>query len=370
MRLLITGSKGFIGKNLLVRLSEMREFSVSTFDRGESIEALRQKVNAADAVVHLAGVNRPVNTDDYVTGNSTLTELICQAIKYSQRSVALLLTSSVQASLNNPYGNSKKQAEDAAVRLAQETGNPLSIFRLPNVFGKWCKPNYNSVVATFCHNIARQLPIQINDPSAVLNLVYIDDVVSALIDTLVSPPQEIDWPVIQAVYQIKLGELAEQISRFGQDRKQLLAERTGTGLTRALYSTFISYLPVDNFSYLIPRHEDQRGVFVEMLKTRDSGQFSFFTARPGVTRGGHYHHTKTEKFLTIKGSARFGFKHILTNESFELYCNDQLYQIVETIPGWAHDITNIGDEDLIVMLWTNEVYDPNKPDTISMRVSK
>lgn len=369
MRVLITGSNGFVGKNLSVRLSEMREFDVSTFNRGETIEALRLKVNHADAVVHLAGVNRPSDPAEFLSGNAELTETLCQSIRDSGRAIPLLLTSSIQATDSNPYGSSKKQAEMAAMTLAKDTGNPLTIFRLPNVFGKWCKPNYNSVVATFCHNIAHHLPIQINDASRLLHLVHIDDVVSALINSILSPPAGIAWPEVKPGYQITLGELANQISQFSQDRKQLLTDRTGIGFTRALYATYVSYLPKEEFSYSVPSHCDERGTFVEMLKTRDSGQFSFLTARPGVTRGGHYHHTKTEKFLIIKGSARFGFKHILTNETFELSCSDQAYQIVETIPGWAHDITNVGDDDLIVMLWSNEVFDAHKPDTISMKAS-
>jgi UDP-2-acetamido-2,6-beta-L-arabino-hexul-4-ose reductase len=369
MRVLITGSNGFIGKNLSVRLSEMREFDVSTFTRGESHEALKIKVNHADAVVHLAGVNRPNDPAEFISGNTELTETLCQTIRESARAIPLLLTSSTQATEANPYGSSKKQAEMAALQLAQDTGNPVSIFRLPNVFGKWCKPNYNSVVATFCHNIAHHLPIQISDTSRLLHLVHIDDVVSALINNILSPPAGIAWPEVKPSYQITLGQLAEQISQFSQDRKQLLTDRTGVGFMRALYATYVSYLPKEEFSYSIPSHRDERGTFVEMLKTRDSGQFSFLTARPGVTRGGHYHHTKTEKFLIIKGSARFCFKHILTNETFELSCSDKAYQIVETIPGWAHDITNVGDDDLIVMLWSNEVFDTQKPDTISMKAS-
>lgn len=370
MRILITGSKGFIGKNLFVRLSEKKEFDVSTFDRGESQEVLREKISHADAVIHLAGVNRPTDHAEFFSSNSELTETVCQIIQDSGRSIALLVTSSTQATIDNPYGMSKKQAELAAEKLALDTGNSVSIFRLPSVFGKWCKPNYNSVVATFCHNIAHHLPIQMNDPSTLLNLVYIDDVVNTLIETLLHPPSGVDWPIVKPIYQVSLSDLAKQIQNFSQERKQLLTDRTGVGFTRALYSTFISYLPTSEFSYLIPSYSDQRGTFVEMLKTRDSGQFSFLTARPGVTRGGHYHHTKTEKFLIIKGSARFGFKHLLTNETFEIHCSDQKYQIIETIPGWAHDITNVGNEDLIVMLWTNEVFDPQNPDTISMKATQ
>lgn len=369
MRVLVTGSKGFVGKNLCLRLSELDGFDVSTFDRGESLEALQLKIQDSDAVVHLAGVNRPVDPAEFFTGNSDLTLALTQAISDSDRAIQLILTSSTQAALDNPYGVSKKQSEDATLKLAQETGNSVAVFRLPNVFGKWCKPNYNSVVATFCHNIANGLPIQVNNPDTILSLIHIDDVVELLIDALQHPSQGACWPEIKPVYQIALGALAEIICKFSDDRSALRSERVGLGLTRALYSTYISYLPTANFAYAVPSHSDPRGTFVEMLKTADSGQFSFFTAHPGVTRGGHYHHTKTEKFLVIKGRARFGFKNILTKEYFEFFSDDQTYRIVETIPGWAHDITNIGDDDMVVMLWANEVFDSHKPDTISMKVS-
>lgn len=369
MRVLVTGSKGFIGKNLCIRLSELDGFDISTFDRGESLETLQLKIQGTDVVVHLAGVNRPVDPADFFTVNTNLTLAITQAIRDSNRVIPLLLTSSIQAALDNPYGVSKKQSEDAVLKLARDTGCPVAVFRLPNVFGKWCKPNYNSVVATFCYNIANGLPIHVNNSDTMLSLIHIDDVMELLIDTLLHPVEGACWPDIKPVYQITLGALSEIICKFRDDRNALRTERVGIGLTRALYSTYLSYLSTGNFSYLVPSHSDPRGTFVEMLKTSDSGQFSFFTAHPGVTRGGHYHHTKTEKFLVIKGRARFGFKNILTNEYLEYFSDDQIYRIVETIPGWAHDITNIGDDDMVVMLWANEVFDARKPDTISMKVS-
>jgi UDP-2-acetamido-2,6-beta-L-arabino-hexul-4-ose reductase len=239
---------------------------------------------------------------------------------------------------------------------------------LPGVFGKWCKPNYNSVVATFCHNIARDLPIQINDPTANLRLVYVDDVVTAFLVALVAPAPGCVQAQVEPEYTTTLGELANKIRAFGDCRSTLMTERVGTGFVRALYATYVSYLPSDRFSYEVPQHSDPRGVFVEMLKTPDSGQFSFFTAHPGITRGGHYHHTKTEKFLVIKGEALFRFRHLLTKQLVELRTTGSTPEVVDTIPGWTHDITNVGDDEMVVMLWANENFDRGKPDTVASKV--
>ncbi len=369
MRVLVTGSQGFIGKNLVVRLGELRGYEVVSFERGDGLSTLSAKVALADAVVHLAGENRPKDEADFETGNAALTRALCDAIQASGRKIPLILASSLQAELSNPYGLSKRAAEKAVEELAASTGNPVVIYRLPGVFGKWCKPNYNSVVATFCYNTAFKLPLQINDPSARLWLVYVDDVVSEFLIALGSVSDGVRWGEVALEYTITLGELAAQIEAFRMSRTTLVSERVGEGFLRALYATYVSYLPPSSFAYDLPRHGDERGVFVEMLKTRDSGQFSFFTAHPGVTRGGHYHHSKTEKFLVIKGSARFCFRHVLTNETCQLLTSGELLQVVETVPGWAHDVTNIGNDEMIVLLWANEIFDQNKPDTIAMKVT-
>ena len=368
MRVLVTGSNGFIGKNLIVRLSELTDFEVHQFVRNDGLETLAGKVADADAVVHVAGVNRPKDVSDFTLGNADLTALLCEAIKDTGRHIPLLLASSIQAELHNPYGESKRAAEMAVEQLSAQTGNPAVIYRLPNVFGKWCKPNYNSAVATFCHNIANDLPIQINDPSTVLNLVHVDDVVEEMVGALRSAMPGLQRRTVDTVHEISLGELAAQLDAFKLCRTTLISERVGAGLVRALYATYVSYLPPSKFAYDLVRHGDQRGVFVEMLKTADSGQFSFFTAHPGITRGGHYHHTKTEKFLVIKGSARFGFRHVLTNETYEVLISGNMSRVVETVPGWTHDITNIGEDEMVVMLWANEIFDREKPDTIAMKV--
>ena len=368
MRVLVTGSKGFIGKNLVVRLGETPGIEVLAFDRRDRSDILSEKLAQADAVVHLAGENRPKDEAEFEKGNADLTKLLCAAVQGTGRQIPIILASSVQAGLSNPYGLSKRAAEQAMEQLALETRNPAVIYRLPNVFGKWCRPNYNSVVATFCHNIAHDLPIQINDPSAQLHLVYVDDVVSEFLRALESMSNGVRWGDVAPKYSTTLGELAAQIEAFKNCRSTLMSERVGTGLVRALYATYVSYFPPSKFAYDLPRHGDERGVFVEMLKTHDCGQFSYFTAHPGVTRGSHYHHSKTEKFLVISGFARFDFRHIVTNETYEVFTSGDSPQVVETVPGWSHNITNVGQNEMVVMLWASENFDSDRNDTIRCKV--
>ena len=370
MKVLITGSDGFIAKNLIVRLGELEGFETVTFSRQTPEQQLPELVSDIDAVVHLAGVNRPPSPEEFVTGNTGLTQSLCQALLDCGRQIPVIFTSSTQAALDNPYGKSKLDAEQALRDYAAQTGASVYIYRLPNVFGKWCKPNYNSAVATFCHNITKGLPIQINDSNAPLSLVYVDDVIDEFIRVLNNKPQveAAEFCSVPIHYQTTVGELAQQLEAFRDSRTSLISEKVGVGLVRALYSTYMSYLSPEAFAYEVPKFGDPRGVFVEMLKTKDSGQFSFFTAHPGITRGGHYHHTKTEKFLVIKGQARFGFRHILTDETYELFTSGEQPKIVETIPGWSHDITNVGEEEMVVMLWANEIFDRDRPDTIASKV--
>lgn len=361
MRVLVTGAQGFIGKNLLLHLSERKDTEVVRFTRDNSVDELPTMLAGVDFIFHLAGVNRPQVPAEFTEGNASLSQALADAVLVTGCKAPILYSSSIQAELDNPYGQSKKQAEDALLAL-REQGVPVSVYRLPNVFGKWAKPNYNSAVATFCHNIVHDLPIQINDPDALINLVYIDDVIECFLTLLDGKTAE-GFEVVDPVYQVTVGELANQLFQFRDSRESLVTEAVGTGLTRALYSTYLSYVPAERFSYEVPKYGDPRGVFVEMLKTPDAGQFSYFTAHPGITRGGHYHHTKTEKFLVIRGKASFKFRHMETGESHELITDGELPEIVETMPGWTHDITNIGDEEMIVMLWANEIFDRDKPDT-------
>ncbi|HEY0924879.1 UDP-2-acetamido-2,6-beta-L-arabino-hexul-4-ose reductase [Rheinheimera pacifica] len=368
MKVLVTGADGFVGKNLCISLMRNAEIEILKFTRQSAVEELQQLVDQAEFIFHLAGINRPVDESEFAIGNADLTAKLCEAIKASGRKIPLLLSSSTQAERTNAYGKSKLQAEMHLLNLHIQTGNKVYIYRLPNVFGKWCKPNYNSAVATFCHNISRGLPIQVNDPSIQLNLVHIGAVVSSFIEMLYNKPEDKLYVNVEPVYRVTLGELVEQLYKFRESRESLITEPVGEGFTRVLYATYISYIPPDKFNYGLTKHEDQRGCFVEMLKTRDSGQFSFFTAHPGVTRGGHYHHVKTEKFLVIKGKARFGFRHIVTDEVIEIVTSGDEPEVVETVPGWSHDITNIGDDELVVMLWANENFDRARPDTVAYKV--
>lgn len=367
MRVLITGANGFIGKNLAVHLRESN-VEVVPFTRDESIEQLPALLDGVDFIFHLAGVNRPQDPAEFVTGNLELTESLTRALRNSRRAIPIAYTSSIQAELDNPYGRSKRAAEEAIVQTAKVCGAPAYIYRLPNVFGKWAKPNYNSAVATFCHNIANGQPIQINDPATVVHLVYVDDVCKALVKLLEAPAEGVQWREVTPSYRCTVGDLAAHIREFAESRKSITTPAVGTGFIRALYATYLSVLRPGQFSYDLTPHSDARGVFVEMLRTRDSGQFSFFTAHPGATRGGHYHHTKNEKFLVLRGKARFGFRHIMTGETTELITSDEKPQVVETIPGWSHNVTNIGTDELIVMLWANEIFDRAVPDTIAHEV--
>jgi len=370
MRILVTGANGFIGQNLMLRLRSLPNFVVDTFFHSDPVTQLPLLVARADAVVHLAGVNRPLDHAEFVSGNVDLTQALVDALRRDGRGLPVIYTSSTQAEHNNPYGQSKAQAEALLRGYAAATQAAVHIYRLPNVFGKWCRPNYNSAVATFCHNIARDRPIKVNDPLAPLTLVYIDDVVDAFIQVLCSPASHAtsDFARVSVEYPTTVGEVAQLIGSFKSSRQNLVTERVGQGLVRALYATYLSYLPTDAFAYSLVPHADVRGVFVEMLKTPDCGQFSYFTAHPGITRGGHYHHSKNEKFLIVRGTGRFGFRHMVSGEKIELVVSSQTPQIVETIPGWAHDITNIGDEEMIVLLWANEIFDREHPDTIASEV--
>ena len=369
MNVLITGSNGFIAKNLIQFLSEKPDINILTHNRDSTVDDLKRNIIAADWIIHLAGVNRPLNDQEFFDGNVSLTQRIANILKEANKSTPIILSSSIQAERDNPYGQSKLGGEQVLLELQKSQGNPVYICRLANVFGKWSRPNYNSAVATFCYNVANDLPIQINDTDAMIRLVYIDDVVETfwrMLEGSLIPDQHF---VIAPEYQISVGDLADTLHGFKASRDSLITAPVGTGLIRALYSTYLSFLQPKQFDYTVPRHGDERGVFVEMLKTPDAGQFSYFTAHPGITRGGHYHHTKTEKFLVISGKALFKFKHVITGEYYELATSGEEARIVETVPGWTHDITNIGDKEMIVMLWANEIFDREKPDTYTMPIT-
>jgi len=368
MRIVVTGADGFIGRNLKVRLRELGHTDIVDITRNTPPEALAGLVAAADIVFHLAGVNRPKDQAEFATGNAGFTGELCAALAASGSTAPVVYASSTQAALDNPYGQSKRRAEDVLFAHGRAAGTPVHVLRLTNVFGKWARPNYNSAVATFCHNVARGLPITINDPAAPLRLVYIDDVVEVLAGLLTERPAESGFVEAGPVYETTVGAVADIVRSFAASRASLVTPPVGGGLVRALHATYLSHLPTAAFDYKVAVHADPRGEFVEMLKTADSGQFSYFTAHPGITRGEHYHHSKTEKFLVIRGTAHFGFRNIDSGETFEIVTRGGEARIVETVPGWAHNVTNVGQDELIVMLWANEIFDRERPDTFAAKV--
>jgi UDP-2-acetamido-2,6-beta-L-arabino-hexul-4-ose reductase len=368
MRIAVTGGDGFIARNLRLRLRELGYDDVASLTRTTTATEWGEALATADVVFHIAGVNRPQDPEEFATGNADLTTRVCEALAASGRRATLVFSSSIQAALDNPYGRSKRAAELAVQRYAESSGARACVLRMPNVFGKWARPNYNSAVATFCHNIARGLPITIHDDNAPLRLVYVDDVIDTMLALL--PPATVTGAVeVTPIYETTVGAVAATLRDFAASRQTLRIPAVGTGLMRALFATYVSYLPPESFDYPLTKHEDPRGMFAEVLRTSDSGQFSFFTAHPGITRGEHYHHTKTEKFLVVQGRARFGFRHVLTNERHDVDVDGAVPRVVETVPGWAHNITNIGDGEMVVLLWANEVFDPRRPDTIASKVA-
>lgn len=364
MKVLVTGAAGFIGRNLSLRLTEAGH-TVLPVIRATSSTQLAQLITEAEVVIHLAGANRPDSEADFEQINDQYTAHLCDLLRLQGRPVPVIAASTIQIDRDNPYGRSKRTAEAHLRAFSEETGAPVNICRLVNVFGKWCRPNYNSVVATFCHNIARDLPITINDPTAQLRLVHVDDVIDSWLAWVAAPAVGAQVTSVVPEYRVTLQDLADRLCSYRAIRQTHTVGQTGAGFGRALYATYISYLPVQDFAYPVTRHSDARGVFAEMLRTEYSGQFSFFTAGPGVTRGGHYHHAKTEKFLVLKGHARFRFYNMDSGETHALETRGDESMIVETVPGWSHDITNIGEDDLVCMLWANEVFDQKRPDTFA-----
>ena len=360
-RVLVSGSDGFLGRNLIKTLEVDESISVITWSRNTDSAELLRSLENCDVVVHLAATNRSHDLSEFERTNVDLTQYICEHLS-SHNPVPIVFTSSTQVGQSNPYGRSKLAAENIVLEYGRNTGQYVHVLRLPNVFGKWCKPHYNSVVATFCHQIARGEEISITDENAVIELVHVDDVVNLIGELVISPENR--WRnTFENKYRTTLGQLAKNIKDFSIKRKNNEIPEVGHGFLRALYSTYISYLPHEDFSYPLNPSVDQRGLFVEFLKTSNNGQLSFLTAHSGVTRGSHYHHTKVEKFVVLSGRARFRFRHLVTTETVEIFSDFSELKVVESIPGWVHDITNVGDELLIVALWANEVFDYKNQDT-------
>ena len=361
MNILVTGANGFIGKNLCVYLERMDDVKVIPFDKDETLSDLKKFVKKADFIFHLAGVNRPDDNKQFYEGNFDLTKSLVDILNEYKKDIPLIISSSIQAELDNDYGKSKKQAED----YMRDNYSKSIIFRLHNVFGKWCRPNYNSVVATFCYNIAHGLDITVNDPNKELELVYIDDICEtfgrAVLDISTVSYNDINY--IKERKVISLGELSELIYSFRDDMKSIYVPKTGDSFVKKLFATYVSYLPLDDMVHTPVQHIDQRGGFCELVRTLDSGQFSVSFSKPGIFRGNHYHHTKMERFIVIKGKAKITFRHILTNEMKEYYVSGDELQIVTIPVGYTHKIENIGEDEMILFLWCNELFDEKHPDT-------
>lgn len=367
MKILVTGASGFIAKNLIVHLRLNENNKVYEFTKKDSLILLEAYLKEVDFIYHLAGVNRPKNSSEFYEGNCDLTRFITSTLIENNLSTPIVFSSSIQVNLENDYGKSKLEAENILLEYKNESIAPIAIYRLPNVFGKWSKPNYNSVISTWCYNIAHDLPIQVNDKSVELNLVYIDDVVNSFIKRLDSM-NESEYYEIETVYKKSLGEIESLLYQFKSNRETLVIPNVGSDFQRALYATYLSYLKLDTFSYSLNGHKDDRGTFYEILKTMNSGQFSISTTAPGITRGNHYHHTKNEKFLVIKGEALIEFRHILTNEKVSYNVSDKKMEIVEMIPGYTHNITNTGEDEMVLLLWASELFDQKNPDTYFLKV--
>lgn len=370
MKVVITGANGFIGENLQLCLSKRKDIEVAIFNRQNEVHEIGSIIEEADFIYHLAGVNRPQNQKEFEENNIDLTrslmDSVCKLAEKTGKKIPIVFSSSIQATENNPYGKSKLAAEDLLREQSSKHQIPIYIFRLPNVFGKWSEPNYNSVVATFCYNIARGKKIQIDEPHKLLTLVHVDDVIQEFLNILNGKAPSTDATALifpPGQFTMTVGELAKQIQNFQDSRNTLTTDRVGEGKLRTLFGTFLSYMPPESFTYNLPQHSDERGVFTEVLKTPDCGQFSIFTSKPGAQRGGHYHDCKTEKFLIVEGTAKFTFKHMKSGEIHELVIDSKDSSIVESIPGWYHHIVNIGNTKLIVVLWASEVFDPQRPDT-------
>jgi UDP-2-acetamido-2,6-beta-L-arabino-hexul-4-ose reductase len=367
MKVLITGSDGFIAKNLIEHLKRDEDIKLYLYNKTDSLDMLEAYVKEVDFIFHLAGVNRPKDTKEFYEGNSNLTKTITDMLIKVKKQTPILLSSSVQSELDNDYGKSKLEAEKLLINYAKQTSAKVFIYKLPNVFGKWSKPNYNSVISTWCHNITHGVDIQINDRGVELNLVYVDDVAKSFMEKLESKSDE-QYFKIDTVYKKTLGQIEELLYQFRDNRTNLIIPNVASSFERALYATYLSYLATDDFSYNLKGHQDDRGTFFEILKTLDSGQFSLSTTAPGITRGNHYHHTKNEKFLVVKGEALIEFKHIVTNEIIEYKVSDKKMEVVEMIPGYTHNIKNTGDEEMLLFLWANEAFDQNNPDTYFLEV--
>ncbi len=380
MKILVTGAKGFVGKNLCQTLNNIAAGKDRSFQMTEDLEIFQYDLDTpaqyldlwcsrCDFVFHLAGVNRPKEQGEFMEGNFGFTSTLLETLEKHKNTCPVMLSSSTQAALDNPYGRSKLAGEELLRKYGERTGAKVLIYRFTNVFGKWCRPNYNSVVATFCHNIARDLPITVNDPKVLLRLVYIDDVVCELLSALKGEEhRENGLCYVPVEHEIYLGELARLLHSFRTSRKERSVPNMHDAFTKKLYATYLSYLPEEDFSYPLTINVDARGSFTEIIRTPERGQFSVNISKPGITKGNHWHHTKNEKFLVVSGRGVIRFRHVDSQQVLEYFVSGDKLEVVDIPTGYTHNIENLGDTDLVTFMWANECFDPEKPDTYYLEV--
>lgn len=384
MNILVTGARGFVGKNLVAQLHNIQDGKAKNYAiSGQEIKVFEYDIDSdpaeldvycksADFVFNLAGVNRPKDPEEFMKGNFGFASLLLDTLKKHKNSCPVMISSSIQAELDNPYGESKRAGENLLFEYSKETGAKVLVYRFPNLFGKWCRPNYNSAVATFCNNIANDLPIKVNDPSVVMHLVYIDDVVDELINALGgNEHRRGDYCYVPVEHTITLGEIVDLIYSFKDMPENLSVPDFGKPFTKKLYSTYLSYLPKEKFSYPLKMNVDGRGSFTEIIRTADRGQFSVNISKPGITKGQHWHNTKNEKFVVVSGHGLIQLRKIGTDEVINFEVSGDKIEVVEMIPGYTHNIINLSDtDDLVTFMWCNECFDPNRPDTYFEPVEK
>lgn len=377
--ILVTGSKGFVGKNLIVSLKQIDNYKIIEIDSSSSETDLKLAINDADFIVHLAGVNRPKEISEFYSGNNGLTKKIVDYLIESNKKTPILITSSIHAESNTDYGISKKKSEDILIEYSKKYESNIYIYRLPNLFGKWCKPNYNSAIATFCHNIANDLEVWIKDPDIELELVYIDDLINSILECIENDPIEYNNLIysrklnnnfyeVNTKYKKTLGSIVDSINMFKSMRETLILPDLSDGFNKALYSTYLTYLDKNKFSYNLIKNKDDRGWLAELIKSKSFGQIFISKTKPGITRGNHWHHTKTEKFLVVQGDAVVRFRRVDENDVIEYLVNGESPEVIDIPPGYTHSIENIGKDDVITLFWSNEIFDVENPDTYFLEV--
>ncbi|MBC9785839.1 SDR family oxidoreductase [Heliobacterium chlorum] len=367
---LVTGASGFIGKNLCSALEQKRNLKLLPYGREDNVETLAVYLEQADFIFHLAGVNRPQSPEEYDEGNRGFTDILLSLIEQQGKRTPIAFASSIQAALDNAYGASKRAAEAALFEWSRKNHAPVYIYRLPNVFGKWSKPNYNSVIATFCHNISHGIPIEIHHPLNELTLVYIDDVIHEFLQTVneLTSPDEDGFCYVSKRYQVTLQQIVNLLYSFDQSRKHLVMPDLKGDFERKLFATYTSYLPEDEFDYSLDMKEDARGWLAEFIKSKEFGQIFISRTKPGITRGNHWHHTKVEKFLVVDGEGLIRLKKVGSNDLITYNVSGRQLKVVDIPAGYTHSITNTGSRDMITLFWANQVFDPEQPDTYYLEV--